>query len=205
MMDIFRLLDRVVASDFPVHVSGESGTGKELIARAIHENGPRAGQRFVSENCAALPDSLLESELFGYERGAFTGARQSKKGLLQMAHKGTLFLDEVGDMSPDVQKKLLRFLQEGEFRPVGGREPVHVDVRIISASNKDLQALATQGLFREDLMYRLNVLPIRLPPLRERREDIPLLIDHFMKRFGRETGRTSLRMRPEVLDALCAF
>jgi len=205
MMDIFRLLDRVVASDFPVHVSGESGTGKELIARAIHENGPRAGQRFVSENCAALPDSLLESELFGYERGAFTGARQSKKGLLQMAHKGTLFLDEVGDMSPDVQKKLLRFLQEGEFRPVGGRESVHVDVRIISASNKDLAEIVTKGEFREDLMYRLNVLPMRLPPLRDRKDDVPLLVDAFMKRFGRETGRPNMKMRPEVLDALCAY
>ncbi|MBL8843412.1 MAG: sigma 54-interacting transcriptional regulator [Planctomycetes bacterium] len=205
MMDIFRLLDRVVASDFPVHVFGESGTGKELIARAIHENGPRAGQRFVSENCAALPDSLLESELFGYERGAFTGARQSKKGLLQMAHKGTLFLDEVGDMSPDVQKKLLRFLQEGEFRPVGGRESVHVDVRIISASNKDLAEIVAKGEFREDLMYRLNVLPMRLPPLRDRKDDIPLLADTFLKRFGRESGRAGIKMRPEVLDALCAY
>ncbi|MSR45521.1 MAG: GAF domain-containing protein [Planctomycetes bacterium] len=205
MMDIFRLLDRVVGSDFPVHVSGESGTGKELIARAIHENGPRNGQRFVSENCAALPDALLESELFGYERGAFTGARQSKKGLLQVAHKGTLFLDEVGDMSPDVQKKVLRFLQEGEFRPVGGRESIHVDVRIISASNKDLAQIVAKGEFREDLMYRLNVLPIHLPPLRDRKDDVPLLIDSFMKRFGRETGRSSMKMRPEVLDALCAY
>ncbi len=205
MMDIFRLLDRVVASEFPVHVSGESGTGKELIARAIHENGPRAGQRFVSENCAALPDSLLESELFGYERGAFTGARQSKKGLLQTAHKGTLFLDEVGDMSPEVQKKLLRFLQEGEFRPVGGRESVHVDVRIISASNKDLAEIVAKGEFREDLMYRLNVLPMRLPPLRDRKDDIPLLADTFLKRFGRESGRAGIKMRPEVLDALCAY
>jgi transcriptional regulator with GAF, ATPase, and Fis domain len=205
MMDIFRLLDRVVASDFPVHVSGESGTGKELIARAIHENGPRAQQHFVSENCAALPDTLLESELFGYERGAFTGARQTKKGLLQMAHKGTLFLDEVGDMSPELQKKLLRFLQEGEYRPVGGREPVHVDVRIISASNKDLAEMVGKGEFREDLMYRLNVLPMRLPPLRDRKEDIPLLVDHFMKRFGRESGRASLRLRPEVMDALVNY
>jgi transcriptional regulator with GAF, ATPase, and Fis domain len=205
MMDIFRLLDRVVASDFPVHVSGESGTGKELIARAIHENGPRAQMRFVSENCAALPDTLLESELFGYERGAFTGARTSRKGLLQMAHKGTLFLDEVGDMSPEVQKKLLRFLQEGEFRPVGGREPVHVDVRILSASNKDLAEMVGKGEFREDLMYRLNVLPMHLPPLRDRKEDVPLLVDHFMRRFLRETGRGQLRMRPEVLDALCAY
>jgi len=205
MMDIFRLLDRVVTSDFPVYVSGESGTGKELIARAIHENGPRAEQHFVSENCAALPDALLESELFGYERGAFTGARTSKKGLLQVAHKGTLFLDEVGDMSPEVQKKMLRFLQEGEFRPVGGREPVHVDVRIISASNKDLNEQVAKGLFREDLMYRLNVLPMRLPPLRDRKDDIPLLVDHFMKRFGRESSRTSLKLRPEVMDALVNY
>src|SRR6185369_12798060 len=205
MMDIFRLLDRVVTSDFPVYVSGESGTGKELIARAIHENGPRAEQHFVSENCAALPDALLESELFGYERGAFTGARTSKKGLLQVAHKGTLFLDEVGDMSPEVQKKMLRFLQEGEFRPVGGREPVHVDVRIISASNKDLNDLVSKGLFREDLMYRLNVLPMRLPTLRDRKDDIPLLVDHFMKRFGRESSRTSLKLRPEVMDALVNY
>ena len=205
MMDVFRMLDRVVPSDFPVWIFGDSGTGKELIARAIHENGPRAKNRFVSENCAALPDSLLESELFGYEKGAFTGARQAKKGLLQAAHGGTLFLDEVGDMSASVQKKLLRFLQEGEFRPVGGHESVRVDVRVISASNKNLAELVERGEFREDLYYRLNVLPIQLPPLRERKDDIPLLVDYFLKRLCTEQGRPVMKMRPEVMDALVAF
>ncbi len=205
MLDVFRVLDRVVSSDFPVQIYGESGTGKELVARAIHENGPRAKARFVSENCAALPDSLLESELFGHVKGAFTGASANKKGLLQVAHCGTLFLDEVGDMSLELQKKLLRFLQEGEFRPVGGREPVHVDVRVISASNKDLRDLEQQGRFREDLFYRLNVLPIRLPPLRERKDDIPLLLDHFLKHFCLDSNRPVMRMRPEVIDALVAY
>ena len=205
MVDVLRLLDRTVQSDFPVQIYGESGTGKELIARAIHDNGPRARNRFVSENCAALPDTLLESELFGYEKGAFTGAARAKKGLLQTAHKGTLFLDEVGDMSAEVQKKMLRFLQEGEFRPVGGREPVRVDVRVISASNKDLRELVEQGKFREDLYYRLNVLPIRLPPLRDRREDIPQLVDHFLKRFCTEAGRSVMRLRPEVVDSLLTY
>jgi transcriptional regulator with GAF, ATPase, and Fis domain len=205
MMDLFRLLDRVVSSEFPVLIQGASGTGKELIARAVHDNSPRAKLRYVSENCAALPDSLLESELFGYEKGAFTGARTSKKGLLQVAHRGTLFLDEVGDMSPAVQKKLLRFLQEGEFRPVGSRESVHVDVRIVSASNKDLRELVEASEFREDLFYRLNVLPIRLPLLRERKQDIPLLVNHFLTRFCSESGREIMKMRPEVVDALVAY
>ena len=205
MMDIFRLVDRVVGSDFPVQIYGASGTGKELIARAIHENGPRSNHRFVSENCAALPDTLLESELFGYEKGAFTGAARAKKGLLQTAHGGTLFLDEVGDMSAEVQKKLLRFLQEGEFRPVGGRESIKVDVRVVSASNRDLGQLVESGHFREDLFYRLNVLPVRLPPLRNRKEDVPLLIDHFLKRLCSEIGRPIMKMRPEVMDALVAY
>jgi transcriptional regulator with PAS, ATPase and Fis domain len=205
MMDLFGLMDRIVASDFPVLVQGASGTGKELIAHAIHENSTRCKARFVSENCAALPDQLLESELFGYEKGAFTGASATKKGLLQLAHHGSLLLDEVGDMSPAVQKKLLRFLQEGEFRPVGGRDSVHVDVRIISASNRDLRELVNKGEFREDLFYRLNVLPVRMPLLRERKDDVPLLVDHFLKRFCSEAGRSVMRMRPEVMDALVAY
>ncbi|MEW6745117.1 MAG: sigma 54-interacting transcriptional regulator [Planctomycetota bacterium] len=200
MQDLFRLLDRIVESDFPVLIQGESGTGKELIARAIHENSPRKERRYVSENCAALPDTLLESELFGYEKGAFTGANTTKKGLLEIAHEGTLFLDEVGEMSPQMQKKLLRVLQDGEFRRLGGREPIHVDVRLLSASNRDLQSLVEAREFREDLYFRINVLPVMVPPLRQRLDDIPLLVDYFMKHFAAESNRPAKTLRPEVLD-----
>ena len=206
MVDVLRLLDRTVQSDFPVQIYGESGTRKELIARAIHDNGPRARNRFVSENCAALPDTLLESELFGYEKGAFTGARAGEEGAAaDRAQRHSVFGRGRRYESAEVQKKMLRFLQEGEFRPVGGREPVRVDVRVISASNKDLRELVEQGKFREDLYYRLNVLPIRLPPLRDRREDIPQLVDHFLKRFCTEAGRSVMRLRPEVVDSLLTY
>ncbi len=183
MQQVFRLLDKVIESDVPVLIHGESGTGKELVAKAIHFNGDRKDKSFVTENCAALPESLLESELFGFVRGAFTGANRDKKGLFEIADGGTLFLDEVGDMSPGMQKKLLRVLQEQEIRPVGGKAPVRVDVRIISASNKDLKELVAEGEFREDLYYRLQVLTVSLPPLRARREDIPLLARHFLEKF----------------------
>jgi transcriptional regulator with GAF, ATPase, and Fis domain len=190
MKDLFRLLDRVIDTDEPVFVHGESGTGKELVARSIHFNSPRAKSgKFVSENCSAIPDTLLESELFGHEKGAFTGATTSKPGLFELAHKGTLFLDEIGDMSLDMQKKLLRAIQEGEIRRVGGKDVIKVDVRMVSASNKDLADLIKTGHFREDLFYRLNVVKLTLPPLRDRKEDIPLLVDYFLEKLARETGQ----------------
>ncbi len=205
ILQTLRLLDRVVDSDVPVHIHGESGTGKELIARAVHRHGPRHDGPYVSENCAALTETLLESELFGYVKGAFTGADRSRKGLFELAHTGTLFLDEVGDMSAGMQRKLLRVLQEGEVRPVGGVEPVRVDVRIVSASNRDLREMVQKGEFREDLYYRLRVLQIRMPPLRERREDVPLLISHFLDREARRTGGKPVRLAPGVLDLLVAY
>ncbi|MBI2336470.1 MAG: sigma 54-interacting transcriptional regulator [Deltaproteobacteria bacterium] len=181
MKDVFKVMDRIMDSDVTVYIHGESGTGKELIARALHYNGPRKEKPFVTVNCSAFSETLLESELFGHMRGSFTGAEQSKKGLFEYADGGTIFLDEIGDMSVTMQAKLLRVLQEGEIRPVGSNQVVKVNVRIISASNKDLQELIKKGEFRKDLFYRLNVVRISLPPLRERREDIPALVRHFMK------------------------
>ncbi len=188
LLQVLQLLDKVIDSDVPILIQGESGTGKELVAKAIHENGPRHKAPFVSENCAAIPATLLESELFGYRRGAFTGAERDKTGLFEHANGGTLFLDEIGETSLEMQKKLLRALQDGEIRPVGGKETIHVDVRIISASNKNLSQLIQEGKFREDLYYRLNVIAVNLPPLRARREDIPLLVDHFLGKIARERG-----------------
>jgi transcriptional regulator with GAF, ATPase, and Fis domain len=190
LKELFGVLDRVIDTDEPVFVHGESGTGKELVARAIHFNSPRAKSgRFVSENCSAIPDTLLESELFGHEKGSFTGASAQKIGLFELAHKGTLFLDEIGDMSLEMQKKVLRAIQEGEIRRVGGKDLLKVDVRIISASNKDLADLIKTAQFREDLFYRLNVVKITLPPLRDRRDDIPLLVEHFLERIARDSGQ----------------
>jgi transcriptional regulator with GAF, ATPase, and Fis domain len=205
MRDVLRLLDRVIESEMPVMILGESGTGKELIARAVHYNGPRRRERFVGENCGALTDTLLESELFGYVRGAFTGADRNKKGLFEQAHRGTLFLDEVGETSPDMQKKLLRAVQEREIRPVGGKEVVQVDVRIISASNRDLLRLVRENAFREDLYYRLNVLLITLPPLRQRREDIPLLLSHFLEKHAARAQRPVPKVGKPVLEVLEAY
>jgi transcriptional regulator with GAF, ATPase, and Fis domain len=204
MRDVLRLLDRIVQTEEPVLISGESGTGKELIARAIHSKGPRARRAFLSENCAALSETLLESELFGHVRGAFTGAERDKKGLFELADRGTLFLDEVADMSPEMQKKLLRALQEGEIRPVGGKTVRKIDVRIISASNKDLEGLVRAGKFREDLYYRLKVLTIRLPPLRERKEDVPLLVEHFLKLHS-PPDRRPQELAPGVMDLLVSY
>jgi transcriptional regulator with GAF, ATPase, and Fis domain len=199
MREVFRLLDKVIPSEVPVLIQGSSGTGKELIAHAIHEHGPRKSKPFVSENCAAIPETLLESELFGHKRGAFTGADRDTPGLFVEAHKGTLFLDEIGDMSVEMQKKLLRALQEGEVRPVGGKETIKVDVRVISASNKDLRKLVGEGLFREDLLYRLNVITVRIPDLKKRRDDIPLLIDHFIRRIAAEVGMEEKSLSPKAL------
>jgi transcriptional regulator with PAS, ATPase and Fis domain len=198
-------MDLVTDSEYPVLVFGESGTGKELVARAIHYNGPRGGKRFVSENCAAISESLLESELFGYEKGAFTGADARKIGLFEQADGGTLFLDEIGDMELNMQKKLLRVLQEREFRRVGGREVISVNVRIISATNADLAELIGKNRFREDLFYRLKVMTIKLPPLRQRREDIPLLVKSFLERIAREAGAEPKEMSPEALNIMTAY
>jgi serine/threonine-protein kinase PknK len=186
MQRIFRILEKVVQTHATVLIHGESGTGKELVAKYIHHNGPRAAKPLVSINCAAFNEELLESELFGHRKGAFTGADQNKIGVFQLADGGTLFLDEVGDMSPEMQKKLLRTLQNGEIRPVGAKEVYKVDVRIVAASNRNLQEMVQQNAFREDLFYRLNVINVTLPPLRERGEDIPLLIEHYSKRICNE-------------------
>jgi transcriptional regulator with GAF, ATPase, and Fis domain len=199
---VFRLLDRIQATDLPVVITGESGTGKELVARAIHAGGPRRDRPFVAESCAAIPETLLESVLFGHVRGAFTGAVRDSPGLFAEADGGTLFLDELGDLPLPLQPKLLRVLQEGELRPVGGARPVRVDVRILAAAGTGLDDLVRAGRLREDLYYRLNVVEVRLPPLRERREDIPLLAAHFL---AKHSGDPPPRLTGEALEALCAF
>jgi len=205
MQEVFRLLDRVIDSDVPVFIHGESGTGKELVAKAIHFNGPRADGPFVSENCAAVPETLLESELFGYMKGAFTGAIADKKGLFELAQGGTLFLDEVGNMSPEMQKKLLRVLQERELRRVGGKRMIPFDVRIISASNRDPKEMVARGELREDLYFRLQVITVEVPAVRERREDIPLLVEHFLRKFTKEEDRGRLAIPSEVMERLLEY
>jgi transcriptional regulator with GAF, ATPase, and Fis domain len=184
MRELLRLVDRVTSSDVPVLIVGESGTGKELIARAVHANGPRARRAFVSENCASVPESLLESTLFGHVKGAFTGASSTRAGLFDVADGGTLFLDEIGEMPLAMQAKLLRVLQDGEVRALGGERPRQVNVRVIGATHRDLEAMVAAGRFREDLLYRLNVIAVRVPSLRERPEDIPLLVDHFVRKHA---------------------
>ena len=186
MQDIYRMLARLMQTDLTVMISGESGTGKELVARALHDYGKRRKGPFVAVNMAAIPRELIESELFGHERGAFTGAQARSAGRFEQAEGGTLFLDEIGDMPMEAQTRLLRVLQQGEYTTVGGRTPIRTDVRIIAATNKDLRQLIRQGLFREDLFFRLNVVPIRLPPLRERTDDIPDLVRHFLATAERE-------------------
>ncbi len=205
MQDVFRLLEKIVESESTVLIQGESGTGKELVARAVHYNGPRAKKAFVVQNCSAFNDNLLESALFGHVKGAFTGAIKDKKGLFEIADGGTFFLDEVGDMSAALQVKLLRVLQEGTFTPVGGTETRTVDVRVIAATHKDLQRMVERGEFREDLYYRINVIKIQVPPLRERMDDMPLLCEHFLKKHFRGASRGS--MRPPRLgdEALAAM
>ncbi len=189
MLSVFRLIETIAPTHSTVLVSGESGTGKELAARAIHGNSLRRDRPFVALNCGALTETLLESELFGHVRGAFTGASTSKKGLIEVADKGTIFLDEISEMSPIMQVKLLRVLQERTFRPVGGTDEVAADIRIIAATNRDLQQHVAEGKFREDLFYRVNVIPLHLPPLRERAEDIPLLAQHFVERYAAQMDK----------------
>src|SRR2546426_7583301 len=180
---LFQLLETVAPTSSTILITGETGTGKEVVSRAIHQSSPRRMQRFVALNCSAIPETLLEAELFGHVRGAFTGATGNRQGRLEQAHKGTLFLDEVGTMSPGLQMKLLRVLQEREFERVGDSHTIKVDVRVIAATNTDLGRMVAEGHFREDLFYRLNVIPVHLPPLRERKEDIPLLVQHFLEKF----------------------
>ncbi len=199
MQDVYRVLEKVCNSDSTVLVHGESGTGKELVARAIHYNGPRKDKAFVVQNCSAFNDNLLESALFGHVKGAFTGAIKDKKGLFEVADGGTFFLDEVGDMSPTLQVKLLRVLQEGTFTPVGGTSAREVDVRVIAATHKDLAKMVEAGEFREDLYYRINVIKIDVPALRERRDDIPLLVEHFLRKHGNGDARTLARECLELL------
>jgi len=204
MQDVIKSVLKVSKSRATVLLRGESGTGKELIAKAIHYEGPRAKGPFIAVNCAAIPENLLEAELFGYERGAFTGAVTAKPGKFELAHKGTIFLDEIGEMSPGLQAKLLRVIQEHTFERLGGLRSIKVDVRLIAATNRDLEDMVKKGLFREDLYWRLNVVPLFLPPLRERKEDIPVLIDYFLKKFNREYGRR-IAISPQAIARLMEY
>ena len=205
MSDLFSLIPRVAQTSSTILITGESGTGKELVAKAIHRCSGRQAKPFVAINCGALQDNLLESELFGHTRGSFTGAVASKRGLFEVAHGGTLFLDEVGQTSASMQVKLLRALQERSFRRVGGTEEIAVDVRIIAATNSNLESMVEQGTFREDLYYRVNIIPIALPPLRDRVEDIPLLAQHFLERFARTMDKSVRTVSKEAMDLLTAY
>lgn len=205
MREVYTQVSQVASANTTVLVRGESGTGKELIAHALHYNSPRAKKPFVKVSCAALPDSLIESELFGYERGAFTGAHARKKGRFELAHGGTLFLDEIGDLNPSTQVKLLRVLQEREFERLGGTESVKVDVRMIAATNADLEKAIAARTFREDLHYRLNVFSIFVPPLRERKTDVLLLADHFLDRYAIEHGKPVKRIATPAIDMMMAY
>jgi two-component system nitrogen regulation response regulator NtrX len=198
-------IDRVAATPARVLVTGENGTGKELVARAIHRGSPRARQPFVEVNCAAIPSELIESELFGHMKGSFTGAISDRPGKFEQAHGGTLFLDEIGDMAPSAQAKVLRVLQDGLVTRIGGTKPIQVDVRVLAATNKQLEDEIAAGRFREDLYYRLNVVPIAVPPLRERREDIPLLVAHFLQQFAARDGLPARQVAPEALQRLTAL
>jgi two-component system, NtrC family, response regulator AtoC len=202
MLQVFKTAARVASTDATVLIQGESGTGKELVARAIHASSPRAGAPFVAVDCGAIAEGVLESELFGHARGAFTGAQAARRGLFEEASGGTLFLDEIGDVGPNLQSRLLRALQEGTIRRVGTNEPVAVDVRVVAASHRDLEAAVKEGALRADLFYRLNVVTIRIPPLRERREDVPLLAEHFAAKHGRPDGAA---ISPTARDLLVAY
>ena len=202
MRALFQLLETVARSASTILITGETGTGKEMVARAIHHSSPRRGFRFVALNCGAIPETLLEAELFGHVKGAFTGAIGTRQGRIEQAHKGTLFLDEVGTMSPGLQMKLLRALQEREFERIGDNRTIKVDVRFIAATNSDLGKMVAEGTFREDLYYRLNVIPIELPPLRERRDDIPLLVSHFLEKFA---AGGAMHVSQQAIRALMAY
>jgi DNA-binding NtrC family response regulator len=205
MQEVLALVERVAPTNSTVLIGGESGVGKDLIARAIHQNSRRAGGPFIKINSTAIPDTLFESELFGFERGAFTGALASKPGKFELADKGTLFLDEIGDVPASIQVKLLRVLQEREFERLGGTKTLKVDIRMIAATNRDLRAALEEGTFREDLYYRLNVVPIDIPPLREHKEDIPDLVNHFLARFAADSEKEIEGITPAALDALMEY
>ena len=205
MQRVFALIEAIAGTSSTVLITGESGTGKEMAARAIHRLSARADRPFVALNCGALTETLLESELFGHEKGAFTGALHTTRGLIEQAEKGTIFLDELGEMSPLMQVKLLRVLQERRFRRVGGSEELAADIRIIAATNRDLAKMVSEGTFREDLYYRVNVIPVALPPLRERREDIPVLARHFVQGFAREMRRPAVDLTAEAIEALVRY
>ncbi len=205
MQQLFSVIRKVAKTQSTILVRGESGTGKELVARAIHYNSPRAKKPLIEISCASFPETLLESELFGYEKGAFTGAEGQKKGRFELAEGGTIFLDEIGDISESVQVKLLRVLQERQITRLGGTETVDVDVRVITATNRNLEKAMAEGLFREDLYYRLNVIPIVLPPLRERRDDIPLLLEHFVRKVSLANKRTPPSVAPEAVQACTEY
>jgi two-component system response regulator PilR (NtrC family) len=202
MQKVFDVVRKVADSKSNVLICGESGTGKELVARAIHYNSARSALPFVAVNCSAVPETLLESELFGHMKGSFTGAVSNKAGLFEIANGGTIFLDEIGDTTPTIQVKLLRVIQEREFRRVGGSQDIKVDVRVVAATNKDLEKAVADGSFREDLFYRLDVIPIRLPPLRMRTGDIPLLVNHFLERFSKESGKPKPVISQEAMHVL---
>jgi len=204
MQEVFRIIGRLSQSHATVLITGESGTGKELVASALHRHSPRAAKPFIAINTAAIPKDLLESELFGHERGSFTGAQNMRRGRFEQADGGTLFLDEIGDMPADLQTRLLRVLSDGQFYRVGGHQPIKANVRVIAATHQDLEARVKQGLFREDLFHRLNVIRLRLPPVRERREDIPLLIKHFLAKSARELGVEAKRLSEPALKFLSA-
>jgi DNA-binding NtrC family response regulator len=205
MQDVYKVVERVADSRATVLIRGESGTGKELIARALHYNSPRANKPFVAVSCAALPESLLESELFGHEKNAFTGAAAAKPGRFELAHSGSLFLDEIGDIPPAMQIKLLRVLQEWEFERIGGTKSIKVDVRLIAATNKDLEKAVVDETFRSDLYYRLNIVSIFLPPLRERLEDVPTLVEHFLDKYNKQNARKIKTVMQETWDMLNAY
>jgi transcriptional regulator with PAS, ATPase and Fis domain len=205
MQEVLALVERVAPTNSTVLMGGESGVGKDLIARAIHQNSRRAGGPFIKINSTAIPDTLFESELFGFERGAFTGALASKPGKFELADKGTLFLDEIGDVPASIQVKLLRVLQEREFERLGGTKTLKVDIRMIAATNRDLRAALEEGTFRKDLYYRLNVVPIDIPPLREHKEDIPDLVNHFLARFAADSEKEIEGITPAALDALMEY
>ncbi len=205
MQRVYELVEKVSQTKANVLITGESGTGKELVAKAVHFNSARKDRSFVTLNCGAIPENLLESELFGHMKGSFTGAIANKRGLLEMAESGTLFMDEIGELTLPLQVKLLRVIQEREFKRVGGTEDIKVDVRIISASNQDLQQKVAHGGFREDLFYRLNVIQIKIPPLRDRKEDIPLLVNHFVRKYSTDTGKEIEGISPEALELLLGY
>jgi two-component system response regulator PilR (NtrC family) len=205
MKELFQIIEKVASSNATVLIAGESGTGKELVAQAIHYNSPRQNKRFVSVNCGALPPDLLESELFGYMKGAFTGAVRNKEGLFEVAHDGTILLDEISEMSPQMQVKLLRVLQERNIRRLGGTEEIRVDVRVIASTNRDLQKHVLSGAFREDLFYRINVIQIKIPPLRERKADILPLVEHFLQKYCKEMGKDINSMNDEARNCLLTY